>query len=132
MKITIIKEDRLITIDGEALNFDYTLDDNIWAIQWNGSSGEVEYNDGSPNEPINSFTEYQYLVDAFNVEKQRLVDVETQQAADAEAALTYADRRRDAYPETGEQFDLQYWDKVNGTSTWQDAILAVKNEFPKT
>ena len=32
---------------------------------------------------------------------------------------------------TAEQLDMQYWDKVNGTSTWQDAIAKVKSDNPK-
>jgi hypothetical protein len=27
--------------------------------------------------------------------------------------------------------DMQYWDSVNGTTTWQDAIDAVKAKYPK-
>jgi hypothetical protein len=30
-----------------------------------------------------------------------------------------------------EQLDMQYWDGVNGTTTWQDAIEAVKTGNPK-
>jgi len=35
------------------------------------------------------------------------------------------------YPSWQEQMDMQYWDKVNGTSTWQDAIAKVKSDNPK-
>ena len=27
--------------------------------------------------------------------------------------------------------DMQYWDKVNGTTNWQDAIAKVKADTPK-
>ena len=30
-----------------------------------------------------------------------------------------------------EQLDMQYWDKINGTNNWQDAINAVKAQYPK-
>ena len=40
------------------------------------------------------------------------------------------DRAR-AYPSIQEQLDLQYWDKVNGTDTWEQAINAVKAKYPK-
>jgi len=40
------------------------------------------------------------------------------------------DRAKD-YPSIQEQLDLQYWDKVNGTNKWQDAINAVKAKYPK-
>jgi hypothetical protein len=39
--------------------------------------------------------------------------------------------RATAYPSMQEQLDMQYWDGVNGTTTWQDAIEAVKTGNPK-
>ena len=30
-----------------------------------------------------------------------------------------------------EQLDMQYWDAVNGTTTWKDHIAAVKAKYPK-
>jgi hypothetical protein len=44
---------------------------------------------------------------------------------------TYADNRAVAYPSIKEQLDMQYWDTVNSTTTWKDAIQAVKDENPK-
>ena len=44
---------------------------------------------------------------------------------------TYKYQRASAYPSIQEQLDMQYWDAINGTTTWQDAINAVKQEFPK-
>ena len=35
------------------------------------------------------------------------------------------------YPSIGEQLDMQYWDAVNGTTTWKDAIAQVKADNPK-
>jgi hypothetical protein len=43
----------------------------------------------------------------------------------------YARDRALAYPSMQEQLDMQYWDSVNGTTTWKDAIAAVKTENPK-
>jgi hypothetical protein len=39
--------------------------------------------------------------------------------------------RATAYPSIQEQLDMQYWDKVNGTNNWQDAIAKVKSDNPK-
>jgi hypothetical protein len=39
--------------------------------------------------------------------------------------------RKSEYPSIVDQLDMQYWDKVNGTSTWQDAITKVKSDNPK-
>lgn len=51
---------------------------------------------------------------------------------DAEyASQQYARNRAAAYPSIGEQLDMQYWDGVNGTTTWADAIAAVKAAHPK-
>ena len=43
----------------------------------------------------------------------------------------YARDRATSYPSIQEQLDMQYWDSVNGTTTWKDAIEAVKTENPK-
>jgi len=39
--------------------------------------------------------------------------------------------RKQAYPSLSDQADMQYWDSVNGTTTWADAITAVKEAHPK-
>jgi hypothetical protein len=46
-------------------------------------------------------------------------------------AKQYQRDRAKAYPSIQEQLDLQYWDKINGTNNWQDAINAVKAKYPK-
>ena len=61
--------------------------------------------------------------------------------ADIEAKMTelqaeydaneYQRDRATAYPSIQEQLDLQYWDKVNGTTNWEDAIAKVKSDIPK-
>jgi ABC-type enterochelin transport system substrate-binding protein len=43
----------------------------------------------------------------------------------------YQDKRASKYPSIQEQLDMQYWDSVNGTTTWKDAIATVKTENPK-
>ena len=126
MNVTIVKEDKMVLIDGEAMNFDFVLPTNVWAVQWNGTSGEVEFNDGTPNEAITDFSAYQSFVDGHATEKQRLADV----ATDAEAALTYAERREAKYDALS-QFEMQFDDATNGTTTWVDAINAIKAEIPK-
>lgn len=44
----------------------------------------------------------------------------------------YQDTRQRKYPSIGEQLDMQYWDSINGTTTWKDAIAKVKTDIPKT
>jgi hypothetical protein len=45
----------------------------------------------------------------------------------AEKNGTYKDKRRQAYPNIEDQLDMIYWDKINNTTTWIDAITQVKN-----
>lgn len=45
--------------------------------------------------------------------------------------LEYQRLREREYPSIQQQLDMQYWDSVNGTTTWQDAINAVKAKYPK-
>jgi len=62
--------------------------------------------------------------------------------ADIEAKMTelqaeydanqYQRDRATAYPSIQEQLDMQYWDKVNGTTNWEDAIAKVKSDIPKS
>jgi len=43
----------------------------------------------------------------------------------------YQRDRAKNYPSIQEQLDMQYWDKINGTNKWQQAINAVKQKYPK-
>jgi hypothetical protein len=43
----------------------------------------------------------------------------------------YQRDRAKAYPSIQEQLDLQYWDKINNTDNWEQAINAVKAQYPK-
>ena len=44
----------------------------------------------------------------------------------------YATLRQQEYPSREEQLDMMYWDKVNGTTVWEDTIQAIKDRHPKT
>jgi len=46
-------------------------------------------------------------------------------------AKQYQRNRAKAYPSIQEQLDLQYWDKINNTNKWEEAINAVKTKYPK-
>ena len=61
--------------------------------------------------------------EAFNAEITRLqAEYDSKQ---------YARNRAEAYPSLQEQADMAYWDRQNGTTTLDDAISAVKIQFPK-
>ena len=54
--------------------------------------------------------------------------------AELEAAYEankYQRDRQSEYPSIQDQLDMQYWDRVNGTNNWQEAIQAVKTKHPK-
>ena len=46
-------------------------------------------------------------------------------------ANQYQRDRATAYPTIQEQLDMQYWDNVNGTTNWKDAVAKVKLDNPK-
>ena len=48
--------------------------------------------------------------------------------ADYDAKQYQRDR---IYPNIGDQLDMIYWDKKNGTKKWEEAIDAVKQADPK-
>jgi len=43
----------------------------------------------------------------------------------------YIQARQEAYGSIADQLDMQYWDSVNGTTTWKDHIAKVKSDNPK-
>jgi len=60
-------------------------------------------------------------------------DIQTKQTelqADYDAKQYQRDRAI-AYPTIQEQLDMQYWDNVNSTTNWKDAIAKVKLDNPK-
>ena len=75
-------------------------------------------------------TEYNDTIDGW---AQASFDQEVEKAliADGGESANYAQYRRDAYPSIGDQLDMQYKDAANSTTTWRDAIAAVKTKYAK-
>lgn len=48
-----------------------------------------------------------------------------------ETANDYKIKRAEQYASWQEQMDMQYWDSVNGTTTWRDHVAKVKSDNPK-
>lgn len=63
-------------------------------------------------------------------EEEWAVIWEAQQTYEAENE-SYSVKRAREYSSLSEQLDMIYWDKVNGTSKWQEHIKAVKDKYPK-
>ena len=67
-------------------------------------------------------------------------DKPTDEEIDAEIIELQADwdnqeyfrERIENYPSIEDQLDMQYWDSVNGTTTWADKIAEIKSAHPKT
>ena len=77
-----------------------------------------------------STDEYNATIDGW---AQASFDQEVEKAliADGGESANYAQYRRDAYPSIGDQLDMQYKDAANSTTTWRDAIAAVKTKYAK-
>tara|TARA_B100001248_G_C27266695_1_gene401075 strand:+ start:333 stop:617 length:285 start_codon:yes stop_codon:yes gene_type:complete len=93
MKISIIREDKMVVKDGIGID-NLTLSScpsDTWAVQWDTSTstGEVEKNDLSV-ETITSLGVYQACVDEFDTKK-----TEIDAAAAAEAARIAAEDHTD-------------------------------------
>ena len=52
----------------------------------------------------------------------------TELVADYESKAYQRNRQ---YPNIGDQLDMIYWDKVNGTGKWKETIDKVKADHPK-
>nr|BAR15923.1 hypothetical protein [uncultured Mediterranean phage uvMED] len=80
-------------------------------------------------------------VDNNDINQIKWFDTTPISKADIEAKMTelqaeydanqYQRDRAIAYPSIQDQLDMQYWDKVNGTTNWEDAIAKVKSDNPK-
>ena len=57
---------------------------------------------------------------------QKIAELEYKKEVEA-----YKQQRAAEYPSMAEQQDMQFHDAINGTTTWKDAIQAVKDKYPK-
>ena len=99
MRLIIIPVNEFISIDGKGIskiqqNMSW-IPENIHAVQWYETWGEIEYTDGSPNEKIEELGIYEQAVDTFNNEKQRIEDEQKAQAEAIEASRDYWKELRD-------------------------------------
>lgn len=54
------------------------------------------------------------------------------EGADVGVTTAYNLARAGEYPTLREQQDMQYWDAMNGTTTWKDKITEIKTKYPKS
>jgi len=62
---------------------------------------------------------------------KEIIDAKVAELQAAYEATQYQRDRSTSYPSLQDQLDMQYWDSVNGTTTWKDAIAKVKTDIPK-
>ena len=62
---------------------------------------------------------------------QEKIDAKREELKAEYDAKKYQRDRITRYPSIQEQLDMQYWDSVNGTTTWKDTIAKVKSDNPK-
>ena len=89
MKVTIVKEDNAVHVDNEPLNLDLSgvnFPANFWALQWNGSSGHIEYTSATlQNDEITSLPDWaNTCVTKWQTKKAEIVAAEAA-AAEIEA-----------------------------------------------
>jgi hypothetical protein len=89
MRLIIIPQDKFISVDGQGLlNIQQNLNwipSNIHAVQWYDTWGEIEYNDGSPNERIEELGIFEQAVQDHSNEIKIIEDAREA----AEAARDY-------------------------------------------
>ena len=80
MKLSIIVPDKTISMDGEGvvgINTDMSwIPENVHAVQWYDTWGEVEYNDGTSNERIEELGIYSQAVTDLQNAQQSIADEE--------------------------------------------------------
>jgi len=81
--------------------------------EWVLRGDELEWLDAVQTEPTQS------EIDAEVIRLQAVYD-----------SQEYARNRKAEYDKLN-QFEMQFDDQLNGTTTWVDAINAIKQEFPK-
>tara|TARA_B100000609_G_C17191375_1_gene422674 strand:+ start:822 stop:1280 length:459 start_codon:yes stop_codon:yes gene_type:complete len=78
--LIIVTEDKLIGIGTTILSGIGTdmswIPSDVHAVHWNGTSGEIEYNDGKPNLSISSIGIYSQAEITFNNEIKRRKDLD--------------------------------------------------------
>ncbi len=131
-KITIIPSDKLVIINGEAIRFDFTIDDNIHAVQWEGNSGIVETKKGD-NIKLKNMDMFQDIIDEHA--KQLTIIAEERIKAEREAKLPiniWKSKMRDSdvlLPRIAEDLiDVQL---NKGLITLQDLPKFVRDNYKK-
>ena len=71
------------------------------------------------------------VVSEYNDEDYAQAKIDLGNSKWEEQQFGYISASQAAYPSIGDQLEMQYWDQVNGTTTWKDAIAQIKSDNPK-
>lgn len=131
--LTIIPDDKLIIVDGDNLVCNFNIDSDIHAVQWNGTTGHIEYKSGKEAKILSNINDYDSFFNLHSEEKvkQEQEIIQTEQD-DIEKTPLYQRNRLTEYNSFSEQLDMIYWDKKNGTNIWESHIDVIKNKYPKS
>ena len=135
--LTIVPEDKTVIVDGMGFKFDFIIDPDIHAIQWDTDSGHIEYKSDKSNITIDSITEYDSIIAKhgefkleFEIEEKKILDEQKKYNEELKLIPEYAKLREIEY-NVREQLDMQYWDKKNDTNNWEIYIDKIKAKYPK-
>lgn len=109
MRVSIIKDSSVVSVDGEAYAVDLSaLPATFHALQWDGTSGELEHamvfcehcgtRGKRPNETVTDFTPYMTHMNAWHAAKAQavLAAAAAQKAAEEQAAKVQAEHNAKA------------------------------------
>ena len=102
---------------------EFKYDDVLW-----------ELNDGpwwDWKDPRNKVYENLIVKEGFEKPTKKFLDDKLKKKQSQWDDQKYERDRASAFPSWQEQLDMQYWDKVNGTNKWQEAVAKVKADNPK-
>jgi hypothetical protein len=107
MRVTIIKDDNAVNVDGERHTVDCSgLPADFHALQWDGTIGEIEYRmvacshcggrNKKPNALISDLAPYSVYVDGWHVAKAAAEKAYAEAKAEAEAKAAEANAQGEA------------------------------------
>ena len=135
--LTIVPEDKTVVVDGIGFTFDFIVDPDIHAIQWDTDSGHIEYKSDKFNTTIDSIKEYDSIIAKhgevkleFEIEEKKILDQQKEWDEIEKLIPEYSKLREKEY-NVREQLDMQYWDKKNDTNNWEIYIDKIKAKYPK-
>lgn len=75
MRLIIVVDDGFVSVDDEGyekIDLGQLKQNNIHAIQWYETYGQIEYRDASPNLDIDSIDEFSWVIDLWNQRKYEI------------------------------------------------------------